>query len=682
MQINRLPRSFRSYFPFLICVAVLTVVIPRTQKFGYDYVKGQPWKYETLVSEFEFPIYKTEDQLKEEYLSYQSSTVPFYKYSDETVVRNLNAIDSLELGNLSFIKPSIAIEARQVYTIGILPDDHGVDLTQGGFSDDVLYIAKDKRYVKYPVSEVLKVSEAREMIAVELGTGFPDVNVDSLIRTCGIYKYIVPNLFYDRQMTEMVRREEHNSISPTLGYIGSGVTLVAEGEVITAETEQVLDSYAKEYATKIGGVQSATAMWLDNFILALLLTTVFFIVLFFTSKGTFRRYNELYYVTFIFLATSVSIILISRLGLRSYMLMMPIPLAARYLEAFFKDKVILSVYMVSLLPLLLFNTYGVGFYFMFLLAGLVSVLLSQRLRRGFEQFLVMLANFAVMVVCYFALHKFFSIEGGVILDIVRMLGGSFLCMALYLMVFIFERIFGLVSDSRLEELSDTGNKLLRELEIKAPGTFQHSLQVMSMCSVAARAVDADVYLVRAAAMYHDIGKMTNPMCFIENSTAIASDGPGYHDGLTAKQSAADIIRHVQDGLEMAEKNHIPRQIREFINTHHGTTTVRYFYNKYVNEGGDPADIADFQYNGRTPRTKEQIILMLCDSVEAASRTIKNGSPEVYSAFLDKIISDKIEEGQFNEADITFEEILEIKEALKSYLSQLYHERVVYPKRNR
>lgn len=682
MRINRLPRSFRSYLPFLVCVAVLTVAIPRTQKLGYDYAKGQSWKYDALVSEFAFPIYKTDEQLNEEYYNYQSKTIPFYKYSDAIVVENLNYIDGIDLGNADSLRKAFAIAARKVYTTGILPDDAGFDERTGAFSEEVLYIGKDKHYLKYPVSEVLTVSGARAILADGLKEEYSSVNIDSIIRENGIDKYIVPNLVFDRQMTEMVGRKENKSISPTLGYIDSGVTLVRPGEVITAETEQVLESYAREYAEKIGGDIPDAVLWINNFLMALLLTAVFFVVMFFTSKGTFQRYGELDYVTFIFLLTSIVIILMVRLDLRAYLLAAPIPLAARYLEAFFKDKVILAVYMVSLLPLLLFDNVGTGYYFIFLLAGLVTVLLAQRLKRGLEQFLVVLATFAVMTACYFVMRRFFSVEGRMIWDILKLLICSFLSMALYPMVFLFERMFGLVSDSRLEELSDTGNRLLRDLELKAPGTFQHSLQVMSMCTTAAHAIDADEHLVRAAAMYHDIGKMNNPMCFIENSTATASEGPDYHSGLSAKQSAADIIRHVQDGVEMAEKYHIPRQIREFILSHHGTTTTGYFYNKYINEGGDPADKADFQYNGKVPRTKEQIILMLCDSVEAASRTIKNSTPEAYSDLVERIFVSKIEAGQFNKADITFEELVTVKEALKTYLAQLYHERVAYPKRNR
>ena len=682
MKKTNLPRSFRSYIPFFLCVIVLTIAIPRIQKFGYEYERGQQWKYDTLVSEFEFPIYKTEDQLKEEYLNNQSNAAPFYRYSDETVINKLNAIDEIELGDFEYLRDSISISARDVYTRGIIPDELTDKDASGDISDGVLYISKDKRSVKYPASEVLKLHQARELVAKSLSNTYPDVNIDSVLMSSGALDCIVPNLVYDRQMTEIMKRDERNAISPTKGYIASGVTLVNKGEIVTAETEQILDSYSREYATKIGGDLPTFMMWLINLLIALVMTAIYFLVLFFISKGTFKRYGELHYVTFIFLLTSISVILLSRSELKNYILLVPIPLAARYLEAFFKDKVILSVYIVCLLPLILIDTYGPGYFVMYLLAGLTAVLVSQRLQRGLVQFLVVLVIFGVMAVCYFVLRGFYTIGSGVVDDLIKMLIGSFLCMALYPLVFLFERIFGLVSDSRLEELSDTGNRLLRQLELTAPGTFQHSLQVMNMCTYAARAIEADEHLLRAAALYHDIGKMNNPMCFVENATTLALQGQGYHDSITPQQSASDIIRHVSDGIELAEKNHIPRQIREFINSHHGTTTVGFFYNKYVNDGGDPADKTEFQYKGEVPRTKEQIILMLCDSVEAGSRTIKDGTPEKYSEFIERIFALKMEEGQFDKADITFEELVKVKESLKAYLSRLYHERVEYPKRNR
>jgi len=683
MNKNLLPRTLRSYIPFIVCIVVLTLVIPRAHVLNFDYEKGKQWKYDDLVSEFDFPIYKTAAQLQEEYADSKVSVIPFYDYAENVVIRNLNSIDGIDFGKHSYMASRIAISARKIYTSGIIPDNVSTGhIDRSSLSDEVLYIVKDKHTSKYPASEVYSQRLARMALLEDLTKAFPNVNADSVLRETGVYDLIEPNLLFDSQTTELSKRETVNTISPTEGYVKTGVTIVSKGEVITSETSKIIDSYIIEYASKIGGNKSVLMEWLTNFLISLLLTSIFFLVLFFTSKGTFKRYKELDYVTFIFLMASISIILVARFDLGEYIYLLPLPVIARYLEAFFKDKVILSVYIVSLLPLLLFESYGAGYFLLFLLSGLVAVVLSQRLKRGLEQIFVVLAIFVVMVACYVSIVYYFDLGKPVWSNILMIFIGSFISIAFYPMVYVYERLFGLVSDSRLEELTDTGNTLLRDLEMKAPGTYQHSLQVMSMCTAAARAINADEYLLRAASLYHDIGKMNNPLCFVENSTAASVEGPGYHDGLTPQQSSADIIRHVADGVEIAEKSHLPRLIKEFIVTHHGTTVTKYFYNKYVNDGGEPANVEMFKYQGETPKTKEQVILMLCDTIEAASRTLKGNTPKIYSDFVDSIVASKVEEGQFDNADITFQELHAVMDTLKTYLSQLYHERVVYPKRKR
>ena len=237
-------------------------------------------------------------------------------------------------------------------------------------------------------------------------------------------------------------------------------------------------------------------------------------------------------------------------------------------------------------------------------------------------------------------------------------------------------MFQLVSNNRLAELTDPNNKLLRDLAHKAPGTFQHSLQVMNLADAAARSIDANVLLVRAGALYHDIGKIMNPQCFIENENL----GVHYHDGLTPRESAIEIIKHVPDGMALAEKFKLPGVVKEFIVTHHGTTCTAYFYNKYINGGGDPANAEDFFYKGKKPYTKEQIIIMLSDTLEAASRTLKDYSAETVSALVENIVKSKMSDGQFEDADISLKELNIVKNVLKSYLQQVYHARIAYPKK--
>ena len=359
--------------------------------------------------------------------------------------------------------------------------------------------------------------------------------------------------------------------------------------------------------------------------------------------------------------------------------LVPFPVAALFLMAFFKRQVVLPVYIVSLLPLLIFAGNGVELFVMFLTAGVVSIYTFRRFGRGWLQFINALIVFAVLALVFLGFRLIDTGSSNILSSLLALFLGSMLAVAIYPLIYLFEKIFNLVSSTRLEELADTNNRLLQELSEKAPGTFQHSLQVMNLADAAARSIDANVLLIRAGALYHDIGKMRNPLCFIENESAVPG-GQHYHDGLSPKESAQAIIRHVTDGLEIAREQNLPEVIRDFILTHHGTGSTGYFYTKYLNDGGDPEDVSAFFYPGRRPATKEQIILMLCDSIEAASRSLKEYTPEAFDAFVERIVAAKMADGQFEDADISIKELGTVKDVLKSYLSQIYHERVEYPRR--
>ena len=349
-----------------------------------------------------------------------------------------------------------------------------------------------------------------------------------------------------------------------------------------------------------------------------------------------------------------------------------------YLLAFFSKRMVFSVYFISLLPMLIFAPNGMELFVMYLVAGTVGILVFGFFNRGWLQFVTALIVFAVLTLVWGA---FRLIEGPSGLNdmhiVIDMFLGSLMSVAGYPLVFLFEKIFKLVSTTKLVELSDTSNKLLRELADKAPGTFQHSLQVMNLADAAARSIGANVPLIRAGALYHDIGKIANPQCFTENETP----GVRYHEGLSPKESAQEIIRHVGDGLALADKYGVPGVLKDFIRTHHGTTCTAYFMTQYLNAGGDPAETEEFYYNGVKPVTREQVILMLCDAVEAASRSLKDYSEQSISALVDKIVDGKADDGQLSDSDISLREVNRIKEVMKSYLKQMYHSRVSYPKRD-
>lgn len=678
MKLPRVSINYRVLIPLVVLFLVLTLIFPRTAKFSYDYRKGSPWSHETLLAQFDFPILKTDEQIREEKSRSKSVVIPYYKYRQDIVDNCRKAAEGIDMGGYSYLRPLIVASMDGIYSNGVVPDE-GVNLD--GHSDPsgaVLYIQKDKRAGKKPVSEVFKESEAKNRLLSDIAAKYPRINADSVLRSAGIYDFIVPNLEYDPKTTELVRSESSNQVSTTQGFVSAGQLIVSEGEIVTAEIAQMLDSYKVEYENSMGYGGPRILFWLGNAFIAFALVLLFFLMIYFLNRRLFMDHRKFWYLIFIFIIASVLALIINKFAPRC-LYMVPFTLTALYLEAFFKNKVIFPICCVSFLPLLVFAENGVVLFVMFLLASIVAVFTFRFFNQGWQQFIMSGIVFVSILVTYFGFRMIDMVNDDPYMAVLYMFIGSMLIVAGYPLIYLFERMFNLVSSSRLRELCDTNNKLLRELEHKAPGTFQHSLQVMNMCDAAARAIDANVLLVRAGALYHDIGKMKNPLCFIENES-MSPKGVHYHEHLSPKESARAIIKHVSDGLELAAENRLPDVIQDFILTHHGTSNTSYFYNKYLNEGGDPNDVSDFFYKGRKPQTKEQIILMICDTLEAASRTLKDNSAATFSVFVENIVASKMKIGQFDQADISIKDLNTVKETLKAYLSQIYHERVVYPQR--
>jgi len=654
--------------------------MPRTAKFNYDYRKGSPWPYETLVSQFDFPILKTEEQLMEEMEKADGGTVPYYRYSDELVNSTLKSLQGLDLGKYGRLRPAIVSEVSDIYSKGVISDaKEKLDKGYGVLSGEVIYIQRNKRAAEYPRSEVYKVSDAQGQLLARVSRSYPDINLDSLFRRSGVYDLIVPNLVFDRTMTELSHAESAAYVSPTSGYVSAEQKIVSKGEIVTPEIAQILDSYKAEYNKVFGYEGPRILLVLGDILIALALVVILYFCIYFTDREIFGRPGRYYYLLTVFTLTAVISFLTERLA-PSLVYVVPFAIVVLYLQAFFPKRVVLPVYMVSLLPLLIFSGNGVELFFMFLCAGVVSMNTFKRFNRGWLQFVNALCIFGVELIVFAGFRLIDAGRSLVWVHVLLLFGGAMMTVAFYQFIFLFERIFNLVSTTKLVDLTDTNNKLLRELATKAPGTFQHSLQVMNMADQVGRAVHANVPLLRAAALYHDLGKMKNPLCFIENTSSLSGGGNAYHEGKDPRESARDITAHVPDGMEIARANGLPTEVSDFILTHHGTSFTASFYNQYLNEGGDPTQVSDFFYKGRKPRTKEEVILMICDSVEAASRTLKEYTSESFDKFVEKMVSYKEEAGQFEQAEITIREMNIVKSKLKSYLQQLYHERIVYTKR--
>ena len=664
--------SFRwkAVIPLVVSFAVLMVLVPRTAKWGYDYSKGQAWRYETLVAQFDFPLLKTTEQIAKEKADLSSTVIPYYKMSTEVVGESFRKIEGMSFADLPGLKSSLVRHLSDIYNKGIIPEIQD--------NVELIYVQKGKRAEKVPVSEVYLLPQARIALLHGVSTDCPEVNVDSIIRSKSIYDLLAVNLVYDEQITALVHSQTQSMVSTTSGFVNAGTIIVNNGELITAEVAQMLDSYKAEYEQSYGYDKPLAAIWLGNALLVLGILICLYFAIYFSNAMIFKDYNRYLYVVVVFtLIASVELILIKFAP--QWIFIFPFSVAALYLQAFFRTRVIYPVYIATLLPLLLFAENGAAVFMMYLVSGVITLYVFKHFSKGAKQFIAASINF----VCTAVLFSAFVITGVINVDYLPTLGliciGSILQVALHPFVYLLERSFNLVSSTRLQELSDTSNELLRQLEQKAPGTFQHSLQVMNLASAAARAINADEILIKAGALYHDIGKIKNPLCFLENESLSSTDAK-YHADITPLQSAQDIIKHVTDGVELAQAHKLPSVITDFIRTHHGTTCVSFFYDKYLKEGGDPELKKEFLYPGPTPTTKEQVILMLSDSIEAASRTLRDYSQESISALVDRIFAYKIEDGQLEQADITLKEIDTIKIVMQTYLGQMYHERITYPKR--
>lgn len=662
----------RLYIALAIALVITVILFPQEGKFRYNYQKGQPWTYETLLAPVDFPILKTQEELLEEKELKASLIIPYFNYDKSAVniqtnrLRTLQERDSIDDHFLFSIIESL----YKIYDVGI---------TSGNIDEDeigTIIVQRDKRAEEIPTSQVFTIDKAERIIKYNLSIAYPDFNVDSIYNKYNISSYLVPNLIQDKNKTDLYHKEAVDYISPTKGMMYAGQLIVSKGEIVTPEIEQLLDSFKEEYQVTYGYAGSLAGLIIGHFIICLLALGAFFAIIFLTNRSIFEKRKSFYFILTLYVIIFAITSLVSRFS-PHYLLVVPYAVFALYLTMFFKRSFVYPLYTIMLLPLLFLVDDGEVLFFLNLVGGIIAIVSSRHFSKGWLLFVNSLFVFAGMFLTYLA---FCLVEDGSISllemkEVSSLLLNSLLVVAAHPFVFVFEKIFSLVSNSRLMDLSDPNNKLLRELSQKAPGTFQHSLQVSNLASDAARAIGADVTLTRVGALYHDIGKMLNPQCFVEN----VAPGVNYHKDLTPMESAQQIIRHVDDGVDIAKKHNLPKVVIDFIITHHAQTMTFYFYNTYCNNGGDPENKEPFSYHGELPTTKEQVIVLMADAVEAASRTLKDYSSESISALVDNIIGKRLSDSQLVKADISIREIIVVKQMFKEHLEQVYHQRIAYPK---
>lgn len=664
------------YITMVIALVIMVLLYPSEGRFKYEYHKGRPWMYETLVAPMDFPILKSQAELLKEKNEAAELFVPYYVYNNDILLNVMQTADGLNRDSLISNKDLATLKGvlSEIYTAGIIKRDEQL---VNNDKNNYIIVQKDKRAEEVPRASVYNIRQAVDKLQSKIA----QIAADS-ITIAGISKIkpeslIQANLIYDQQSTELVHKNAIDYISPTKGIVYTGQLIVSEGEIITAYIEQVLDSYKAEYELSMGYSGSNISLVAGHALIILAILFLVFASIYTINIQILREKKRFNFIIFLILLTYIITVVVRDAG-PEYLFMVPFAVFALYMMAFFPAKVVLPIYMISLLPLLIIAENGIELYILNLFAGAVTLLSFVYLYRGWLQFLNSLLLLGAMFIVFIAFRLLES--GKPVYDyiyVVYLFLNSMFIVAAYPLVFLLEKIFGLVSVSTLKDLSDTNNTLLQELARKAPGTFQHCLQVANLSERAVNAIHGNARLVKVGAMYHDIGKLVNPQCFIENQ----APGIDYHKNLSPQESAQLIIKHVSDGVELAKKFKLPKIITAFITSHHGRSVTGYFYSKYCLDGGDPNNKEPFTYNGTLPTTKEQVVVMMADAVEAASRSLKDYSAESISNLVDKITAARISESQLIEADISLKEINTVKEVFKKHLKEIYHSRIEYPAAN-
>jgi putative nucleotidyltransferase with HDIG domain len=661
------------YFLYFVSVGLIVFFFPRGGKFKYEFQKGRSWQYDNLYAPFDFSINKTAEELNAErkYLSENKSV--YYAYSD-SVVQKVKEDFKTSFDNEFSTNFNSASSRNYFFSIGTSILD---SIYSSGIFEDIelgtnVLIVKGNEAISVQSNQVLNEERAVDEIETYLGS-YPDgAQSQRLLRI--LTRSIGPNVFYDDDLTQRALQDELSSISFTRGDIPEGKLIIAKGEVIESDKLNVLNSLKSQYESEL---------WKGNnyyFILfgyTILVALVLVMLLLFLKKYRPEIYANNNKVTFIFFNILLMVFITTLVvkNFETYIYAVPLCILPLILKNFFDARLGLFAHVLTILILGFVVPNSFEYIFLQIIAGIVTILTVSELYKRANLFISVGQITLIYMIGYFAFN---IIQEGNLDNIEWIIFGLFLLNGMITLfaqplIYVYEKIFGLVSDVSLLELSDTNSGLLKELSNKAPGTFHHSLQVANLAEAAANEIGANAMLVRVGALYHDIGKMNRPTYFTENQ--ITNVNP--HNELPPKESAKIIIDHVTEGIELARKNNLPDRVIDFLRTHHGTSLVYYFFKKQQ-EVDPEVEKKGFRYPGPIPFSKETAILMMADAVEAASKSLKSPTYPIIDEFVEKIVQGQLKADQFLNANITLKEIESIKKVLKKKLTNIYHLRVEYP----
>ncbi len=674
-------------FIFKVLILLLTVIcvvflFPREAKFKYEFQKNKAWGHQDLYAPVDFAILKSSQEIEKEKSNIQKSHVLYFAKDikiENDAARNLKsnlskAFSRIEINsNDKELYQNLGVNLlSQVYSIGVyLPNS---ELDKVVDHQPILLINENNIGEEFEFSDLLTISDALTSLKSELTTH--NNTIDSLIYT-KIEEVLHPNIFFDSKLTNENLTNELKNISPTRGGILSGQKIISTGEIITEEKFIILQSLKSNYEEKNTNSTGLSWILVGQFIIISILFYALFIFLKNVSSELFTDNKNIAFLTLIMLSYLTLTIIVNKFtSLNIYMI--PFCSFPLLIRTFFGNRVALFVYLVTIFIISFVVQNPFEFILIEMITGIITLFTILNVNKRSELFYTILIIFVAYAISYIG---FSIIQEGTIAKVnwsklTWFAISSGLTLFIYPLIYLFEKVFGYISDVTLLELSDTNNKLLRELNLKAPGTFQHSLQVANLAEEAIREVGGNPLLVRTGALYHDIGKMLAPAYFIENQTS----GINPHDDLSYEESASIIINHVVNGVEIAKKHQLPEQIIDFIRTHHGTSKTQYFLRLFAADNPDlNIDDEMFKYPGPIPFNKETAVVMMADSVEAASRSLKVYNTDSITQLVTLIIDSQVDENQFINTEITFKHIAEVKKLFIKKLMNIYHVRVEYPK---
>lgn len=671
-------------FLFIISIIILLLVFPKEGKFQYEFTKGKPWMHEDLIAPFDFAILKSDATLDLEKQEILKKLKPYFKKRNQIIEKDReDLLAEFEVKWVSEYENKRRFNKMKEMSLSVCLhifdsiNQHGIiELSQvienKSKEEDIVLIEKNIA-TETPLNHFLTIHGADSLIHSEAGK-FSDIDQDIVIEV--LENAIEISVWYDPETTEKEKQLLTDEISLTHGMVQTGERIIATGELIDPEKYQVIESLRHDWESKLGSSYQYYGIVAGQIILLSVTMVSLFLFLFFFRQEVYKEGKRIVLILILIL----SMVMLTNFVVQynpHYLFLIPVCLIPIIIGVFSDTRMALFVHLITIIITGLLVPNSFEYVFLQLFTGIITILSIVRLERRSQFLLTSLMIFITYSVIYvgMTLIKEGSLESINTFYFALFAGSAILTLFAYPIIYVFEKLFGLITAVTLLELSNTNNKILRALALKAPGTFQHSMQMANLAEEAIYAIGGDPLLVRTGAMYHDIGKINDPIYFVENQTT----GVNPHDELTYEESAGVIINHITGGIEMAKKLKLPEQIIDFIRTHHGTRRTEYFYTLAKKDNPDEGiDESIYQYHGPEPFSKETAVLMMADTVEAASRSLKKPEEDSISSLVENVINKQLEAGQFDNADITLKDIKTIKKIFKKKLMNIYHLRIEYP----